>query len=94
MSRILFLCTASRHQSASFLQSIVETQRTHFPGGGTIVDVIALKFENLTASMQAGVHMSRDAMTDLLKLTFNLLVHYPMVSHLLLINNYKLLPAV
>ncbi|KAJ8595062.1 hypothetical protein M405DRAFT_783763 [Rhizopogon salebrosus TDB-379] len=80
VSRILFLCTASRHQSASFLQSIVETQRTHFPGGGTIVDVIALKFENLTASMQAGVYMSRDAMTDLLKLTFNLLVHYPMLA--------------
>jgi len=76
-SRILFLCTASRHQSASFIQSIVETQRTHFPGGGTIIDVIALKLEDLIASMQAGVNMSRDAMSDLLKFVFNLLVHYP-----------------
>lgn len=76
-SRILFLCTASPHQSASFIQSIVETKRTHFPGNGTIIDVIALKLDDLIASMQAGIKMSRDAMTDLLKLTFNLLIHYP-----------------
>jgi hypothetical protein len=36
--------------------------------------------DDLIASMQAGIKMSRDAMTDLLKLTFNLLVHYPKVS--------------
>lgn len=34
--------------------------------------------------------MSRDAMTDLLKLTFNLLVHYPKVSHLAFNHNYEL----
>ncbi|KAG2130462.1 guanine nucleotide exchange factor [Suillus bovinus] len=76
-SRILFLCTASPHQSASFIESIVETKHAHFPRNGTIIDVIALKLDDLISSMQAGIKMSRDAMTDLLKLTFNLLVHYP-----------------
>ncbi|KAG1729071.1 guanine nucleotide exchange factor [Suillus paluster] len=76
-SRILFLCTASPHQSASFIESIVETKRT---ANGTIIDVIAFKLDDLIVSMQAGVKMSRDAMTDLLKLTFNLLVHYPKLA--------------
>ncbi|KAG1753313.1 guanine nucleotide exchange factor [Suillus lakei] len=79
-SRILFLCTASPNQSASFIESIVETKRTHFPGNGTIIDVVALKLDDLIASMQSGIKMSRDAMTDLLKLTFNLLVHYPKLA--------------
>ncbi|KAG2069989.1 hypothetical protein BDR04DRAFT_1100654 [Suillus decipiens] len=79
-SRILFLCTASSHQSASFIESIVETKRTHFPGNETILDIIALKLDDLVASMQAGIKMSREAMTDLLKLTFNILVHYPKLA--------------
>ncbi|KAG0695447.1 guanine nucleotide exchange factor [Suillus ampliporus] len=76
-SRILFLCTASSHQSASFIESIVETKRA---ANGTIIDIIALKLDDLTTSMQAGIKMSRDAMTDLLKLAFNLLVHYPKLA--------------
>ncbi|KAG2035369.1 guanine nucleotide exchange factor [Suillus americanus] len=79
-SRILFLCTASSLQSFSFIESIIETKRTHFPGNGTILDVIAFKLDDLIASMKVGTKMSRDAMTDLLKLTFNLLVHYPKLA--------------
>ncbi|KAG1888755.1 guanine nucleotide exchange factor [Suillus subluteus] len=79
-SRILFLCTASSHQSSAFIESIIETKRTHFPGNGTILDVIAFKLDDLIASMKAGTKMSRNAMTDLLKLTFNLLVHYPKLA--------------
>ncbi|KAG2360174.1 guanine nucleotide exchange factor [Suillus spraguei] len=79
-SRILFLCTVSPHQSASFIESIVETKRANCPGNGTILDIIALKLDDLVVSMQAGINMSRDAMTDLLKLTFNILVHYPKLA--------------
>ncbi|EGO01490.1 hypothetical protein SERLA73DRAFT_166046 [Serpula lacrymans var. lacrymans S7.3] len=73
-SRILFLCTASASSSAKFIQDLVETKR---PGNGTIIDIIGTKIDVLLNSILFGAKMSREAMTDLLKFTFNLLVHYP-----------------
>lgn len=77
LSRILFLCTVSL-SSASFICSLVED----VPAAqtGTIVDIIGAKLDLLTSSILAGAKMSREAMTDLLKLTFNLLAHYPKLA--------------
>ncbi|KAH7912475.1 guanine nucleotide exchange factor [Hygrophoropsis aurantiaca] len=76
-SRILFLCTASAYTSRSFIESLVETKRDTAAGSETIIDFISVKLDDLTNSTLAGIRMSREAMTDLLKFTFNLLVHYP-----------------
>ena len=43
------------------------------------MDIIGAKLDILTNSIVAGTKMAREAMTDTLKLTFNLLVHYPKV---------------
>ncbi|TFK56280.1 hypothetical protein OE88DRAFT_728045 [Heliocybe sulcata] len=77
LSRILFLSTVSM-ASASFILSLVED----VPAGqtGNIVDIIGTKLDLLTSSILAGAKMSREAMTDLLKLTFNLLAHYPKLA--------------
>ncbi|KAK7466472.1 hypothetical protein VKT23_005193 [Stygiomarasmius scandens] len=70
LSRILFLATAS---PSSFVISLVEDKRH----GRTIVDIISLKLDAAMISILAGSKMAREAMTDLLKFTFNLLLHYP-----------------
>lgn len=77
-SRILFLCTASSAHAASFIISLVEDKPS--PSSGrmlTIIDIIASRLDLLTTSILGGIKMSREAMTDLLKFTFNLLAHYP-----------------
>ncbi|KAH7924845.1 hypothetical protein BV22DRAFT_1090227 [Leucogyrophana mollusca] len=76
-SRILFLCTASAYSSRSFIESLVEDKREMTTGSETIIDIIGAKLDDLTNSTLAGAKMSREAMTDLLKFVFNLLVHYP-----------------
>lgn len=73
LSRILFLCTASR---TSYIKSIVE-EKHH---GRTVVEIIAAKLDSLTVAIQSGTKMAREAMSDLLKLTFNLLLYYPKLS--------------
>ena len=79
-SRILFLCTVSA-TSGTFIQSLVEDKHG---SSGTTVDIIGAKLDILTNNILAGVKMGREAMTDMLKLTFNLLVYYPKVWRLAL----------
>lgn len=73
LSRILFLCTAS---GTSYIESIVE-EKHH---GCTVVEIIAAKLDSLTVAIQSGTKTAREAMTDLLKFTFNLLLYYPKLS--------------
>jgi len=70
LSRVLFLCTAS---GPSFIQTMVES-KYH---GRTSVEIIGAKLDTLTVGILAGTKMAREAMSDLLKLTFNILLHYP-----------------
>jgi hypothetical protein len=79
-SRILFLCTASESLSGHFICSIVEGQHH----GRTIVEIIKEKLDALIVQVLAQREMSSEAMTDLLKFTFNLLLHYPKVTQFLL----------
>lgn len=78
-SRILFLCTASSAHAASFIISLIEDKPSSLPGSRTasIVDIISSRLDLLTNAILGGVKMSKEAMTDLLKFTFNLLAHYP-----------------
>ncbi|RDB19581.1 Synembryn-A [Hypsizygus marmoreus] len=70
LSRILFLCTAS---GPPYIQTLVE-EKHH---GRTIAEIISVKLDILTVGILAGTKMAKEAMSDLLKLTFNLLLHYP-----------------
>lgn len=55
----------------------MEDQRTG--SSGTAIDIIGAKLDLLITCIVTGVKMAREAMTDILKFTFNLLVHYPKV---------------
>lgn len=43
------------------------------------MEIIAGKLDSLTVAILSGTKMAREAMSDLLKFTFNLLLHYPKV---------------
>lgn len=45
----------------------------------SVVDILGSKLDLLVASIHSGAPMAREAMTDLLKFVFNLLLHYPKV---------------
>jgi len=75
-SRILFLCTASATSSESYIRTLVEDKHH----GRSIVDIISAKLDALMMSICSGTTMGREAMSDLLKFTFNLLVHYPKMT--------------
>jgi len=45
----------------------------------SIVDIISSKLDLLTSSILSSEKMAREAMTDLLKMLFNLLLHYPKI---------------
>ncbi|EIW82043.1 hypothetical protein CONPUDRAFT_136611 [Coniophora puteana RWD-64-598 SS2] len=79
ISRILFLCTASSHSSGVFITKLVENKRSTPHGTGTIVDIIEVKLDDLLNDILAGTPMAREAMMDLLKFIFNLLLHYPKI---------------
>jgi hypothetical protein len=51
--------------------------------GRTIVDIIEEKLDTLTDQILARTEMSSEAMMDLLKFVFNLLLRYPKVLQLL-----------
>ena len=73
-ARMLFLATAS---PGPFIISLVEDKP---PARNlTVVEIIALRLDSLLISLLAGTKMSREAMTDLLKFTYNILAHYPKV---------------
>ena len=78
-SRILFLCTAAASSAGPFIQWLVEHKRPNVPGSGTAIDIIGTKLDDLLESMKEGNAAAKDAITDLLKLIFNLCVHYPKV---------------
>ncbi|OCH86040.1 hypothetical protein OBBRIDRAFT_797587 [Obba rivulosa] len=76
-SRLLFLSTVSISASGDFIRSLVESRP---PGhSGNIIEIIAGKLDVLSRSIQGSMKLSREAMTDLLKFTFNLLLHYPKI---------------
>ncbi|KAK1218716.1 hypothetical protein PQX77_018615 [Marasmius sp. AFHP31] len=70
LARILFLSTAS---PSTFLLSLVEDKRQ----GHTITEIISTKLEVIMVRLLAGAKTAREAMSDLLKFSFNLLLHYP-----------------
>ncbi|KAJ4481036.1 guanine nucleotide exchange factor [Lentinula aciculospora] len=70
LSRIMFLATAS---PSTLIFSLVEDKRH----GRTIIDVIAIKLDMVLSSVLANKAFARDAMSELLKLSFNLMLHYP-----------------
>ncbi|KAJ7715069.1 guanine nucleotide exchange factor [Mycena metata] len=70
LSRILFLATV--HPSA-FITNLVEEKRH----GSTVVDIIGDKLDLLLVSLLSGTKMAKEAMVDVLKFTFNILMHYP-----------------
>jgi hypothetical protein len=47
--------------------------------GGSIIEIIGAKLDFLTIGILSGAKLAREAMTDLLKFTFNILLHYPKV---------------
>ncbi|KIJ32304.1 hypothetical protein M422DRAFT_35851 [Sphaerobolus stellatus SS14] len=65
-SRILFLLTVEQRP---FIRKLVEELR--------VVDIVAQKCDTLLSSLLAGQPMAKEAMVDLLKFTFNLLLQYP-----------------
>lgn len=68
LARILFLCTV--HQSQA-LADLVEKYDA--------IRIVSAKLDELTAACLAGKVMAKEAMVDLLKFAFNLLMHYPKV---------------
>ncbi|KAG9219458.1 hypothetical protein CCMSSC00406_0005352 [Pleurotus cornucopiae] len=68
-SRLLFLTTVSSFDAGSYICSLVEEKH--------IVDTIAAKLDILIAAILSSTKMAKEAMVDLLKFTFNLLLHYP-----------------
>ncbi|GAW01627.1 hypothetical protein LENED_003232 [Lentinula edodes] len=70
LSRIMFLATAS---PSSLILSLVEDKRH----GRTIIDVIAMKIDIVLSNVLGNKAFARDAMSELLKFSFNLLLHYP-----------------
>ena len=77
-SRLLFLSTVSLMSAGDFIKSLVEAKP---PGhAANIMEIIGGKLDVLTRGILTGTRFAREAMTDLLKFTFNLLLHYPKVS--------------
>ncbi|KAJ7122986.1 guanine nucleotide exchange factor [Mycena epipterygia] len=70
VSRILFLSTA---HASPFITALVEEKRH----GHTVIDVIGGKLDLLVVSLLSGTKMAKEAMVDVLKFAFNLLMHYP-----------------
>lgn len=87
-SRILFLATASSVTAGPFIVSIVERKpsgRAH-----SLVEIIGLRLESLIPALFSGTRMAREAIVDLLKLTFNILTHYPKVCQVFAISALNL----
>ncbi|KIP10594.1 hypothetical protein PHLGIDRAFT_101008 [Phlebiopsis gigantea 11061_1 CR5-6] len=74
-SRLIFLTTVSMASAADYIRHLVE----HKPPGhhGNIIEIVAAKLDSLTTSILASEKMAREAMSELLKAAFNLLLHYP-----------------
>ena len=67
--------------SADYIRSLVESKP---PGHhANVVEIIAAKLDGLLSSILSSEKMAREAMSELLKATFNLLLHYPRVRRFL-----------
>ena len=73
-SRLLFLSTVSMVHAGTYIRTMVESKSLG------VIDVIGSKLDLLSRAILAGTKLAREAMTDLLKFTFNLLLHYPKES--------------
>ncbi|KAF9569472.1 hypothetical protein CPC08DRAFT_623700 [Agrocybe pediades] len=73
LSRILFLATVS---GTSYVETMVENKHH----GRTIVEIIGAKIDLMTTAIRNGAPSAKEALGDLLKFTFNILVHYPKVQ--------------
>jgi RNA binding exosome subunit len=63
--------------AADYIRNLVESKP---PGHhGNVIEVIAVKLDSLTSSILGSERMAREAMSELLKAAFNLLLHYPRV---------------
>lgn len=47
--------------------------------GRTVVEIIGAKLDILLISIQTSTRMAKEAMTDVLKFTYNITHHYPKV---------------
>ena len=63
----------SQFQAGTFIKSLVGSKSP------SITDVIGKQLDLLSRAILSGTKLAREAMTDLLKFTFNLLLHYPKV---------------
>lgn len=70
LSRMLFLSTAS---GTTYIETVVEGKYN----GRTIVDILGSKLDLMTIAVRNGAPTSKEAMSDLLKFIFNILLHYP-----------------
>lgn len=66
--------------SADYLRALVETK----PVGhhSNIVEIISCKLDTLLSSILSSEKMAREAMSEVLKLGWNLVTYYPRVSFL------------
>ncbi|KAJ7638321.1 guanine nucleotide exchange factor [Roridomyces roridus] len=70
LARILFLATVSQ---SPFIASLVEEKRQ----GNTVIDLLGSKLDLLLVALLSGTKMAKEAMVDVLKFVFNILMHYP-----------------
>ena len=63
--------------SGDYIRSLVESK----PVGhhSNVIEIVAVKLDSLTSSILGSEKMAREAMSELLKAAFNLLLHYPRV---------------
>ncbi|KAG6819508.1 hypothetical protein H0H93_011165 [Arthromyces matolae] len=71
LSRILFLATVPGPRS--FILHLVEDKFN----GHTAIEIIGSKLDILTVGVLSATKMAKEAMTDILKFAFNLLLYYP-----------------
>ncbi|KDR83523.1 hypothetical protein GALMADRAFT_85759 [Galerina marginata CBS 339.88] len=72
LSRILFLTTAS---GTTYIETLVENKHH----GRTLVEILCSKLDLMTTAVRNGTPSGKEAMIDLLKFIFNILLHYPKV---------------
>ncbi|KAH6915266.1 guanine nucleotide exchange factor [Coprinopsis sp. MPI-PUGE-AT-0042] len=73
LARVLFLAGAS---GSTRIVNLVETKYN----SKYLIDIIAAKVDALIVPVQSSTPMAKDAMTDILKLAFYILVHYPKLT--------------
>lgn len=67
----------SAASSSYYIRSLIESKPPGHPNN--IIEIIGTKLDGLTTSILASEKMAREAMSELLKASFNLLLHYPKV---------------